>query len=461
MYVPSGEAYTQRPVERPRPVTEAIEETTAPVLSYDNKQSTDQITEDLDTKLTFSPPTTTAAQSVPDVDPMGEWHLKEITWPDPRVGGFRRTVKVLTQNANGPCSLLALANVLILRGSIHISSKTDKISYSALSTLIADFLVTRPQLENSRGLTLEAALNILPTTVQGLNVNIGFDAINSFQSTEGSSDEFALFEMAGVQLVHGWIADTSSEEEWEAMKRAAGEKPTYDAVQEAIIKGMDGDGQAAKDAVVLQHFLQSTGTQLTFPGLFALNALDPGSVVAFFRNSHLSVLYRRPPSTTDDNDTSPTLYQLVTDQSFALEPEITWESIVDIDGSGTSYFNSEFFPASSAGGDYSGMSAGEVVRRDERARRDAERKAREEQGDEYRGSLDDQTDLQLARALQEEEDRLVAESYRDQEHQRQRRENVQLDPAVRARAAPVPEESEGRPSKGKKEREGKKDCLVM
>lgn len=118
------------------------------------------------------------------------------------------------------------------------------------------------------------------------------------------------------------------------------------------------------------------------------------------------------------------------------------------------------------------MSAGEVVRRDERARRDAEREAREEQGDEYRGSLEDQTDLQyvttsssrttltsaprrLARALQEEEDRLVAESYRDQEQQRQRRENVQLDPAVRARAAPVPEESEGRPSKGKK------DCLVM
>jgi hypothetical protein len=245
MYVPSGEAYTQRPVERPRPSQEPVEDT-APVLSY-NAQQTDQISRDLDTKLNLDQTPSTTAQPVPNVDPMGEWHLKEITWPDPRVGGFRRTVKVLTQNANGPCSLLALANVLILRGSIHISSKTEKISYSALSTLIADFLVTRPQLENSRGLTLEAALNILPTTVQGLNVNIGFDAINSFQSTEGSLDELALFEMAGVDLVHGWIADTSSGEEWEAMTRVAGEKPTYDAVQEAIIKGMDGTGQAAKD----------------------------------------------------------------------------------------------------------------------------------------------------------------------------------------------------------------------
>lgn len=104
------------------------------------------------------------------------------------------------------------------------------------------------------------------------------------------------------------------------------------------------------------------------------------------------MLYRRPADPINPTgDTSPTLYQLVTDQSFALEPEITWESIVDTDGSGTVYVNSEFFPASSAGGDYSGMSAGEVVRREERAMRE---EARLVQGEGYRGSLEDQTDLQ-------------------------------------------------------------------
>lgn len=261
MYVPTEEAYTQRPVERPRPTVEEPAHENAPVLSYNaepeptTEDVENKLTSDLDTKLTLASPSpnvpersginqTTAAD---DIDPMGEWQLKEITWPDPRIGGFRRTVKVLTQNANGPCSLLALANVLILRGSIHISSKMNKISYAALSTLIADFLVTRPQMENSRGLTLEAALNILPTTVQGLNVNVGFDDIHSFQATEGSSDELALFEMAGVELVHGWIAEASAGEEWQVLKRVAGERPTYDTVQEAIIKGMDGDEQASKD----------------------------------------------------------------------------------------------------------------------------------------------------------------------------------------------------------------------
>jgi hypothetical protein len=56
----------------------------------------------------------------------------------------------------------------------------------------------------------------------------------------------------------------------------------------------------------------------------------------------------------------------------------------------------------------------------------------------------------------------MAESYRDQEQQRQRRENVQLDPAVRARAAPRGDDAgEERPGKVKKEKKGKKDCLVM
>jgi hypothetical protein len=112
----------------------------------------------------------------------------------------------------------------------------------------------------------------------------------------------------------------------------------------------------------------------------------------------LSVLYRRHlPQESTTPDSSPTLYQLVTDQSFAHEPEITWESITDIDGAGTSYYNSEFFPASSAGGDYSGMSAGDVVWREERARRDRAREEammRGETADDYRGSMEDQTDLQ-------------------------------------------------------------------
>lgn len=294
MSVPSGEPYTQKPVERPAPssssvaVNDQTEETAE--VKEDSQQQPSALSQpqphqqqtpstglsDNLNNLSLQEPLQTQAASQSESaaahistanaeqhtaeDPFGEWILKEITWPDPRIGGYRRTVKVFTQNANGPCSLLALANVLILRGSIHIPAKLEKITYDALATLIADFLVTRPQdstNSRSRGLTLEAALNILPTTVRGLNVNVGFDEITSFRATEeGSSDELALFAMAGVELVHGWIADKSSSSgEWEALQRVSEEGgveggksvPTYDGVQEAIIKGLDEQGQSSSD----------------------------------------------------------------------------------------------------------------------------------------------------------------------------------------------------------------------
>lgn len=143
-------------------------------------------------------------------------------------------------------------------------------------------------------------------------------------------------------------------------------------------------------AHTLQKFLEDTRSQLTYPGLFGLSELPAGSVVAvshgskllplhrpdtlekqFFRNSHLSVLYRRPsaqvdPSQPTQPSTEPHLFQLITDASFATDPEYTWESLVDIDGSESSFYNSEFFPSSGAGGDWSGVSPERVVREQER-----------------------------------------------------------------------------------------------
>ncbi len=60
------------------------------------------------------------------------------------------------------------------------------------------------------------------------------------------------------------------------------------------------------------------------------------------------------------------MFQLITDASFASDPEYTWESLVDIDGSESSFYNSEFFPSGGAGGDWSGVSPERIVREQER-----------------------------------------------------------------------------------------------
>jgi hypothetical protein len=135
--------------------------------------------------------------------------------------------------------LLALANCLLLRGSIHIPSKNTSITYDQLSLLIADFLVTRPN-DNSV-LTLESALSILPTMTQGLDVDVAFDGINNFKGISArDSGELSVFNFAGVDLVHGWLADQGMKEEYEALQRAG----SYEGAQERIVAGLEAETRA-------------------------------------------------------------------------------------------------------------------------------------------------------------------------------------------------------------------------
>ncbi len=239
----------------------------------------------------------------------------------------------VSQNANGPCSLLALSNILILRGSIHIPPSPRHpthsplyITYSTLSSLIGDFLITRPNLGGGRGLSVSAALEILPSTVKGLDVNVGFDGIGSFEpihrdgngSNGGDGGELALFEFCGVDLVHGWVVDESSPSEYNALQRAVGNTgndaasgnrkkkvPTYDALQEAIVNGMiaeskkGGEGglneaewQAAEDGTSASLFFQGKrpglrNVKLTshYVHLF-LHSSHPTTFLGRFRHSN-------------------------------------------------------------------------------------------------------------------------------------------------------------------------------
>lgn len=86
--------------------------------------------------------------------------------------------------------------------------------------------------------------------------------------------------------------------------------------------------------------MDSTSTQLTYPGLVQLSThLAPSSLSALFRNSHLSVIYRRP-SLLSPTSNQPELFTLVTDSVLNHEPEVVWESLEDVDGSGSRFWNS-------------------------------------------------------------------------------------------------------------------------
>ncbi|BGP30407.1 hypothetical protein JCM10296v2_002161 [Rhodotorula toruloides] len=353
-------------------------------------------------------------------EPEEEWLLKSILWPplpptpaaagqDGREGireGFETDanlrVKVICQNANGPCSLIALCNILILRNDLHIAPGRTSVTYSHLSNLLADYFLritsspsTNPSSPSSE-LSLTAALSTLPQTRYGLNLNPRFDRIDGFSTSSSSSapgkGELALFALAGIPLLHGWLADPSDPETYDVLVGSEGCRD-YDTAMEWVVEGSEVAGGAEKlqlreeemtdeemvreverrsgwseeqekkvrRAHLINTFLSSTSTQLSYPGLSALcqtpSLLPPSGLAALFRNSHLSVLYRRPtvPSTPSSPAfEGPELFTLVTDAAFASEEGIVWESLGDTNGEASEFYDAALRRSSVRGGDWVG-----------------------------------------------------------------------------------------------------------
>ncbi|BGP38295.1 hypothetical protein JCM10450v2_002241 [Rhodotorula kratochvilovae] len=392
-----------------------------------------------------APPLHSQPFAAPQQPEEEEWLLKSIAWPplpptpyEASTGdvgpaqGFetdeRLQVRIICQNANGPCSLIALCNILILRNELRITPGRTSVMYSYLSNLLADYFLratssaSSPQTPGTE-LSLEAALSILPQTRYGLNLNPRFDRIDGFSSSSPSKGELALFALARIPLLHGWLADPASPETYDALVGEGG-CGDYDTALERVVEGAEVAGgagrlelaeeamseeemlteaermskwteeeeQKVRRAYLIKTFLTATSTQLTYPGLSALcttpSLLPPSGLAALFRNSHLSVLYRRPslPSSSPIA-TGPELFTLVTDAAFAGEQGIVWESMEDVDGAECAFFDGALRRSSIRGGDWvgasgSGRTSAPVVRE----------------------GAEDAADVALAQQLQAEED---------------------------------------------------------
>ncbi|KAJ3782689.1 hypothetical protein GGU10DRAFT_275013 [Lentinula aff. detonsa] len=373
------------------------------------------------------------------------WYLKTVEFGE---GDTKRTTKIITQNFNGPCSFIAICNILILRGAIEILPPGRKtVSYEFLSQLLAEhLLMTCPDVD------ISAALEIMPCTQKGMDLNPLFTGAKSFRPN-GIGGELKLFEQVGIDLVHGWLVDPESPEA-EAISQTEDYDSAVMLIAEAdhITKGrfvvddsdidiplagssrspVYSDEERAKieNATSIRRFLDNTQSQLTYHGLFHLaSTTKPGSLMALFRNLHLSVLYKR--DTPDDSS----LYSLVTDYVFSNEPSIVWERIEDVQGSMSTFVDSSFVKSSPAGGDFAGETAEDALRAAER-----------EQGEFYPS---DPADLALAQQLQAEE----------QEHARQEREWYAREKEHRRlEEIQRQQETEDQKRRGKKE---KKDCIIM
>ncbi|SMN21510.1 similar to Saccharomyces cerevisiae YGL082W Putative protein of unknown function [Maudiozyma saulgeensis] len=304
---------------------------------------------------------------------------------------------IILQNENGPCALIALVNVLLLDPKFeNITGDLKTLVNDSNNVELEDILqavasialyITDNNLNTTQ--TIHGSLDveylkdesdmsklfaILPSLNAGLNVNPNFDG------TFENSAELALFRLFGVPLVHGWIMENDHNELSklsydEALNVVAHAEELCDDTEQ---HDTTNDTCVFEKATILKAFLNNSSTQLTSNGIqYLIKTLSNNSLSVLFRNDHFATILKR-----DD-----ILYTLITDLGYSRQPSIIWESLMSIDSFLNDFCDSHFRKS-------------EAIQEDISADKEMNDKADEVNS----------IDRKIALQLQEEEDRIIAES---------------------------------------------------
>lgn len=147
----------------------------------------------------------------------GVAHSNNDVYAIKRAHFLGKPVTYICQNINGPCPLLAIANLLLLRGHIAVDSHLHNgvITASDLIQIVLKRLVDAnpplPERDQLGRLTQEKTLQdvkqLMPSLLVGLDVNVRFHSITDFEYTVAC----AVFDMLDIALVHGWLIDVQDE----------------------------------------------------------------------------------------------------------------------------------------------------------------------------------------------------------------------------------------------------------
>uniref|UniRef100_A0A1I7VIM0 Ubiquitin carboxyl-terminal hydrolase n=1 Tax=Loa loa TaxID=7209 RepID=A0A1I7VIM0_LOALO len=235
---------------------------------------------------------------------------------------------VVMQNENGPCPLLAVINVLLLRGQITLPCGSTEVSEKKLLQFVADCIlrlkpidIDEAELPNYEQ-NVSDVLALIPSLPKGLDVNIHFTGVKTFEYTPAC----ALFDILNIPLVHGWIIDQGDEE---LLKVVDG--LSYNRIVEKIVSTNN-----EPENYMLRNFLDSSASQLTTQGIAELlSNLNDGEIAVLFRNNHFQTLAKQKDA----------LYVLVTDMGFLGESAVVWETLDCVDGNST-FVNAVFSTSS-------------------------------------------------------------------------------------------------------------------
>jgi hypothetical protein len=256
-----------------------------------------------------------------------------------------KNIAYLLQGANGPCPLLAICNVLLLKGELSIADGRADIEFQTLIQQVANLLLERCKADDpAQQAVLNDTFGMLGKLNQGMDVNLKFTSVTGIERAK----ETGVFEILGIPVFHGWIVSEDDLTIYpylsplsynEAVEKVAG----YEEIKTKAVETGNFDlTEAKRDAIAegeaIAKWLQATSSQMTSDGVIEINsAMKNGDLAVLFRNNHFSVIHKR-----EDR-----LFGLVTDIGYG-KTSIVWESIDQLDGD-TLYLNASFLPVTSAG----------------------------------------------------------------------------------------------------------------
>lgn len=124
--------------------------------------------------------------------------------------------RIVCQNLNGPCPLIAICNSLILRGLLTLPSRPDVTSRELQDMLIGWILDRCSRQDANLHHQVEETITLVQRGrfVEGLNVNPIFGGPQRMEFTE----ELSVFDLVGVPLLHGWVVDDADKEAHRVLK---------------------------------------------------------------------------------------------------------------------------------------------------------------------------------------------------------------------------------------------------
>ncbi|KAM6202069.1 ubiquitin carboxyl-terminal hydrolase MINDY-2 [Rhynchocyon petersi] len=374
------------------------------------------------------------------------YHIKWIQWKE-------ENTPIITQNENGPCPLLAILNVLLLAWKVKLPPMMEIITAEQLMEYLGDYMLDAKPKEISEiqrlnyEQNMSDAMAILHKLQTGLDVNVKFTGVRVFEYTP----ECIVFDLLDIPLYHGWLVDPQTDDIVKAVGNCS-----YNQLVEKIISCKQSDNsELVSEGFVAEQFLNNTATQLTYHGLCELTStVQEGELCVFFRNNHFSTMTKYKGQ----------LYLLVTDQGFLTEEKVVWESLHNVDGDGN-FCDSEFHlrPPSDP----------ETVYRGQQDQIDQDYlmalSLQQEQSQEINWEQIPEgiSDLELAKKLQEEEDRRASQYYQEQEQAAAAASSTQSQQGQPAQASPSSGRQSGNSERKRKEpREKEKEkeknsCVIL